>query len=1006
VDRTSSKAGSEQERGTGSHTQERAAARYADIVGVSALVLSVVVFAGWVFGLTWLTSLVANWPQVAPLTALTIALCGVSIILAGRNTPPLPASPSHRGVAIACGALALLLGLTRLALHASGVNFRIDDLGLRQFAPPPDALPSTMSWATALGIALTGGALTLTQTAWSRTRQGLAILAALVACLGLTRYLFGGVALVPFSQMSIYTAAMLLLLATGTLARRADTGLALLLTDPGPAGHSVRRLLPAALIVPMLAGVLALYAEHRAGLDHEQGYALFALSGVVMLAALVWVNAAQLRHTDGERRHAEEALREREELLQGIVGSTDDAIITKTLDGFITSWNAAAERLFGYGASQAIGRSMQLLIPRDRFAEEPEILARIAQGQLVHHFETVRVRADGTCIDVSATISPLRDANGRIVGASKIARDITERKAHERKLQGQLERLNLLQQITQAMAARQDTGSIFQVAIRSLEERLPIDFGCIALYEAPDTLRVTCVGAKGQLPTRELALSEDISVSVADNGLQSCMTGQLVYEPEIAGSPFPFPSRLARGGLHALVIVPLSVEGKVFGVLISARRQAASFASGDCEFLRHLSGQLALAAHQAQLYMSLQHAYEDLRQTQQAVMQQERLRSLGQMASGIAHDINNALSPATLYLQFLLERDPTLSKDAREYLTITQRAVDDVARTVARMRMFYRPPEAKLATSPIDLDTLLEQVLELTRARWSDMPQERGTVIHVRRELATGLPLIMGAENEIRDAFTNLIFNAVDAMRDGGTLTVRSKQLRLGDTHHSDGVVDRVSVEVCDTGMGMTEAVRSRCLEPFFTTKGERGSGLGLAMVYGMAERHGARLEIDTAPGAGTAVRLIFPAADLQELQRPSRPAPAPRPLRLLLVDDDPLLLNSLGDVLEADGHSVVTADGGQAGIDAFLAVRGRGESFAAVITDLGMPTVDGRTVMAAIRAAAPTIPIILLTGWGLRLTPESDVSKLADRVLSKPPQISELRQALEALTEPGTVLP
>jgi CheY-like chemotaxis protein len=219
-------------------------------------------------------------------------------------------------------------------------------------------------------------------------------------------------------------------------------------------------------------------------------------------------------------------------------------------------------------------------------------------------------------------------------------------------------------------------------------------------------------------------------------------------------------------------------------------------------------------------------------------------------------------------------------------------------------------------------------------------------------------------------------------------------------------VVDRVSVEVCDTGMGMTEAVRSRCLEPFFTTKGERGSGLGLAMVYGMAERHGARLEIDTAPGAGTAVRLIFPAADLQELQRPSRPAPAPRPLRLLLVDDDPLLLNSLGDVLEADGHSVVTADGGQAGIDAFLAVRGRGESFAAVITDLGMPTVDGRTVMAAIRAAAPTIPIILLTGWGLRLTPESDVSKLADRVLSKPPQISELRQALEALTEPGTVLP
>jgi PAS domain S-box-containing protein len=1007
VDSTGSQGGLQQERGTGADTPACAAAAYADVVGVSALIVGIAILAGWVLGLPGLSGLVRSWPQMSPLTAVTTALCGMSMILGGEGPRSLTAPLHHRSAAISCAALALLLGLTRLALHVSGQHGGIDILWLRRLAAPYGTPSPVMSSATALGTAFIGCALTLTQTAWTRSFQTLAVLSALIAWLGLTRYLFGGAPLVPYSQMSIYTALMLLLLATGVLARRTDTGIVFLLTDPGPAGHGLRRLLPAALIVPMLAGMLALYAERRLGLGHEQGYALFTSSDVVLFAALIWANAVQVWRLAGERQRTQEALHEREELLQGIVGSTDDAVITKTLDGIITFWNAAAERLFGYSSSQAIGQSMKLIIPPERSAEETDILARIARGELVQHFETVRIRADGTAIDISATISPLKDGNGKIIGASKIARDITGRKAHERKLQAQLERLNLLQQITHAIGERQDTQSIFQVAIRSLEEHLPIDFGCIALYEAPrNILRVTCVGAKSQVPARDLTLSEDASVTVDDNGLRRCVQGQLVYEPDIAESQFPFPARLARGGLRALVIVPLSFEDKAFGVLITARRQPASFASIDCEFLRHLSGQLALAAHQAQLYASLHHAYEDLRQTQHAVMQQERLRSLGQMAGGIAHDINNALSPATLYLQFLLERDPSLSRDAREYLTITQRAVDDVARTVARLRMFYRPPEAKLAMSPLDLNTLLEQVLELTRVRWTDMPQERGTVIRVLRELAVGLPPVIGAENEIRDALTNLIFNAVDAMRDGGTLTVRSRQHRVADTHYGVGATEHVSMEVCDTGVGMTEAVRSRCLEPFFTTKGERGSGLGLAMVYGMAQRHGAQLQIDSEPGVGTTVRIVFPAADLQELQRPSRPDRAPKPLRLLLVDDDPLLLKSLRDVLESDGHSVVTADGGQAGIEEFLAAHRSGESFAAVITDLGMPTVDGRTVMAAIKGTAPAIPVILLTGWGQRLNPDSDVSKLADCILGKPPQLSELRQTLAALTHAGDFPP
>src|SRR6185312_13044784 len=156
---------------------------------------------------------------------------------------------------------------------------------------------------------------------------------------------------------------------------------------------------------------------------------------------------------------------------------------------------------------------------------------------------------------------------------------------------------------------------------------------------------------------------------------------------------------------------------------------------------------------------ALQAAYDDLRQTQQTVMQQERLRALGQMASGIAHDINNALSPVSLYTESLLDREQNLSPRAREYLQTIQQAVDDVSHTVARMREFYRPREAQLVLGSVDLNRLAQQVIDMTRARWRDLPQQQGIAIELQTELAAQVPRIMGAENEIRDALTNLIFN-------------------------------------------------------------------------------------------------------------------------------------------------------------------------------------------------------------------------------------------------------
>jgi len=194
-----------------------------------------------------------------------------------------------------------------------------------------------------------------------------------------------------------------------------------------------------------------------------------------------------------ERKRAEEVTKR----YAALVESSDDAIISKTLEGIITTWNPGAERLFGYTAAEAIGQPMLMLFPSERANEEAKILSRIASGQTFDTFETQRVRKDGAKIDVSVTISPIRDSRGKIIGASTITRNITDRKQAEQKLAAQLSRLDLLSRTTRAIGQRQDLQSIFQIVIRSLEDNLAIDFGCACLYEAAQQeLLIVSVGEK------------------------------------------------------------------------------------------------------------------------------------------------------------------------------------------------------------------------------------------------------------------------------------------------------------------------------------------------------------------------------------------------------------------------------------------------------------------------------------------------------------------------------
>jgi signal transduction histidine kinase/ActR/RegA family two-component response regulator len=578
---------------------------------------------------------------------------------------------------------------------------------------------------------------------------------------------------------------------------------------------------------------------------------------------------------------------------------------------------------------------------------------------------------------------------------------IAERSRAEKALQQQFARISLLNQITHSISERLDLRSVLNIVLKQLEDHLPIDFGSVFVTNnAGDFLIMAVRSARPLPPEAAFRLAPNSVVTATQAGLIDCTNGQTVFAPDTSALSAPLMHLLHHSDLKSAVAVPMLLEEKLFGVLLVARRTTDAFSSGECEFLRVLSEQVALAAHQARLHMELQEAYNELRQTQQAVMQQQRLQALGQMASGIAHDINNALSPIIVYSELILRNDKILTETMRRHLNNIKVAGEDIAQIVSRMREFYRRREGTEQLTSINLTKLVEQVIELTRPRWRDIPQQKGVVVDMETDIAMGeAPEVVGSASELREALTNLILNSVDAMPSGGKLTVRT---RYAAASADQKLPAHAVVEVIDTGVGMDEETRKRCLEPFFSTKGQRGTGLGLAMVYGIMERHEGAIEVESIVGKGTTMRLILPIRDESEVDDGSSfvfQGPI-KPLQILCIDDEPLLRQMLREILETDGHTVALADGGQSGLEAFRSRKGLGTTFDVVITDLGMPYVDGRQVACALKKESPNTPVVLLTGWGAMLKADGDVPVHVDAVISKPPRINELRETLVRVTK------
>jgi len=380
------------------------------------------------------------------------------------------------------------------------------------------------------------------------------------------------------------------------------------------------------------------------------------------------------------------------------------------------------------------------------------------------------------------------------------------------------------------------------------------------------------------------------------------------------------------------------------------------------------------------------------RKFQDVLVRQERLRALGQMASAIAHDINNALSPVLGYAELIETQEEALSERSRRYLQTIKTSAGDIGRIAGRMREFYQAREEEVVLAPLEANALMTEAVEMTAPRWRTDARQRGIKLDLDQDLAADLPPLAGVATDIRECLVNLIFNAVDAMPSGGRILMRSSL-----------VEGSVVLAVTDNGQGMDAATRRRCLEPFFTTKGAAGTGLGLASVAGVMRRHGGRVEIESEPGKGTTMRLFFPCTNAAaEAAEPAVvPGSAASALRILCIDDETAILTLMGDLLTPDGHRVETATGGHAGLAVFQESLRSGRPFDVVITDHGMGGMDGHQVAAAVKGFSAGTPVILMTGWAAGAGEDASPPPNVDHVLRKPPRRAEVRRLLAMVVPP-----
>jgi PAS domain S-box-containing protein len=604
-----------------------------------------------------------------------------------------------------------------------------------------------------------------------------------------------------------------------------------------------------------------------------------------------------------------------------------EAVLVTDETGRIVLTNPAAEKLYGARGQRLLGTLMQphLVDEAPKHEREMELGAfrRVLGGETTATEHTV-LDVHGVARWISASATPLRSVGGGIHGAIVVAHDVTERKQAEEALRASEEQFR-----RQYKGFPLPTYSWLQVGD---------DFVLQNFNDAAAGVDAGDIGGwvGGRASERYSTQPELLAY------LHQCVAEQKTLRLEMS-------HRFRRTDLERLLVVTY-VFVPPHGVMthiedITSKRQAE--------------------------------------QQRESMAQSEKLRALGQMATGIAHDLNQSLMLVASYSDLArqaLANDPTDLTELEDLLTTTTQAALDGGETVKRLLLFTRSaPEQK--SQSVDLCKLVRDAAQLTAPRWRDAAQAEGRPIslHVNAE---GHPTIQGSPAQLRELMTNLIFNAVDALPTGGTVRLRV------DARDGQGIV-----EVTDSGVGMTAEVQARVFEPFFTTKGESGTGLGLAMVFGIVEQHGGHIDVRSAPGEGTTFRITFPLAGASEAELSIAPTQLQRsrPLRVLTVDDEPMMTKAVVRMLKPSGHMVVVAASGEEAIEKLVE-----QPFDVVVSDMGLGLgMNGLELADAVKARWPNVRFLLATGWGATIDTGEARARGVEAVLSKPYHPVDLVRAL-----------
>jgi signal transduction histidine kinase len=383
----------------------------------------------------------------------------------------------------------------------------------------------------------------------------------------------------------------------------------------------------------------------------------------------------------------------------------------------------------------------------------------------------------------------------------------------------------------------------------------------------------------------------------------------------------------------------------------------------------------------------------ELKNTQKQLVKQERLGALGQMARGVAHDFNNALQPIMLAAGFIQSNPQRLIEMGilNEYIDEIVQATEAAAATVKRLVRFYSPTSQSELVS-IRLDELIQSVVDITQPRWKNEAMAQGKTIEMVVELDPNC-VVEGYRDELREVFVNLIFNAVDAIEKKGRIALSARV--QGAT---------ILVEVRDDGCGMTDEIKAKCLEPFVTTRMQKGSGLGLSVVYGVVEQHRGEMEIESEVNVGTAIKIKLPLS-LEQVPAENETIGTGGDIEIvsatdnessfsiLVVDDELPMRRMLSRVLRRMGHEIETAESGLTGWLAF-----QKNPYDLVITDQAMPEMTGDQLADKIKEESPDTPVIMVTGFGDLLRARDNPPENIDLLLSKPVQIEQLNDAIHSV--------